>query len=1007
MLTRRTKPLLCGALLLATVMALSSSIARAATTSQIVGTVRDADGRPVSGATVVLQGPPNLRTSSDAKGAFHFDVVPAGEYTVVVSKGGFAQYQTIVDAFIGETATVSVVLVSQSFSSLRTIARVSTTAPGYAQINTSAAAIDTISNEVFADQGQVQVTKVLNETPGVIAWGSPENNNGADQGSPQTVQIRGALPYETESLIDGHPAPISLNGSFNPIYLSPGLLQNVEVVKGPGYMGPEINYAIGGTANYITLQPTRTPQENIVLGTDNYGGFSTTFTATGSTPSHVVDYAFGYSTNGAPGPLQNYQVAGSQLYLIAGDPFSWKVNGRYYAGVPEVAAPAPPGRYYKYVGTVGQLQFAEPFYVCCWGLNTAYDSKAELGKLRFNFSPSSSLTLSYLGGQAFADLGGIGATSLGPVGNSGSFSVFQPPAGYHGSVPSGNEIPFDLSAFQPEDQSTQQNLYQAEFRTSFGRWTALARYFDMADLDSVYLNTPENAPFVFGGKTWGGAPLCPTGTTITITSSSAFGCKTSGGATVAPVMTYFNGQNATFSTFNATNQSLENDHLRGGSVLLETTSENGGDFTISLDRSHHDSYAFSNIPTTGLPPQYPLPRGASQLFTTETLRDRFFVAKHVFASLSDYFIQYSSHFTDDGGSTWQDATRGYNAPRFAVTWQPDQNISWRLSAGASVAPPYLGLLSSPGSAPQENINGVPSAGYTQDLNNGAIAPETAFGYDLGVDKRIERSMSVSIDLYQENLYNMFLPSTFLVTNDYVPPGGTTGYPLYGSKVANLGHARYEGIEFGIAQAPAAGWGFKFQGSLQRAYTYNLPPGFYCTNVPANQCTPLNYSTNLGIIPNVNFQSSGLGWNTVNSVSVPYSMGYTELNYRTRWGTYWNAGITYYGPNNAYSRPAFFVESAAIREPIRQGTAIQISADNIFGSYNQRWTNYFGGIAAPLQPQCVGKYGTPYQGAAGTVCTSLVPAKDRVIIPQSGPTVGGNYGPTTLRFQVIQQLGPNP
>ncbi len=983
--------------------------ARAADTSGISGNVRDADGRPIAGAAVRLSGPAGFGSTTDAAGAFRFATVPAGEYTLAVTKSGYATFVSIVDAFIGRAATVSVTLQNSSFSSLRTIARVSTNAPGQAPINTSTAAINVMTQQTFQDQGQLQVTKVLNETPGIIAWGSPESNNGADQGSPQVVQIRGALPYESESLIDGHPSPISLTGAFNPIYLNPALLQEVELVKGPGYMGPEINYAIGGTVNYITLQPTSVPEASFIVGSDNWGGVSTAFRATGSLPSHVIDYAFGYATNGTPGPLLNYPVAGSQLYLISGEPFSWKVNGLSLATVPQQAGLASQSRYYQFIGTVGQLNFNDPLYVCCWGLNTAFHSTAELGKLRVNFSQASSLTLSYLGGQAFSDLGGIDATSLAPVGTRGSFSVFTPPAGYTGSVPAGTSIPFDLSAFLPQYSSAQQNLYQAEFRTTFGQWTALARYFASAALDSVYLDTPNNAPFIFGGNTWGGVPLCPRGTFAAPTQSAGIECTKNGSTFVPPVMTYFSGQPTTFSTFNATNQSLENDHLRGESILLERPSENGGDFTVSLDRSHQDSYSFSNIPTTGLPPQYPLPRGASQLFTTETIRDRLFVAPHVFASLSDYFIQYQSHYTDNGGraGSWFDATRGYNVPRAGFTWQPNRDVSVRFSAGASIAPPFLSLLSSAGTAPAENINGVPSAGYTENLNNGSIAPETAFGYDLGFDKRIAGSMSASIDLYLENLFNMYLPSTFLITNSYVPPGSSTGYPLFGSQVQNLGHARYEGIEFSLQNAPLVGWGFKLQGSFQRAYPYDLPPGFYCTNVPASQCTPLHYSTNLGVISGVNFQASGLGWNTINGVPVPYTMGYGEVNYRTLHGSYFNLGSTYYGPNNSYNLPAFFIFSGAIRQQIRPGTAVQVSVDNIFDAYGKAWTSYFGGIPAPLQPQCVGKYGTPYQGATGTVCTTLVPRADRVIIAQEGPTVGGNYGPTTIRFQLIQQFGHQP
>lgn len=988
---------------------LCTGIAWAATTGNVNGTVSDSDGRPVAGASIILQGTRSSHVTTDAHGGFAFANVEPGEYTILITKAGFAQYTQLLDVFIGETERVRVSLVASTFSSLRTIAHVSSSRPGYVPINTTTAAVNTIDSQTFQDQGQQQVTKVLNETPGVMAQGLPENGNGASQGSPQLVQIRGALPYETESLIDGHPTPISLTGTFNPIYLNPALLEDVEIVKGPGYMGPEINYAIGGTANYVTLQPTRTPEASFVLGTDNWGGFTTAFRATGSTSNHVLDYAFGYATNGTPGPLQNHPVAGSQLNLIAGEPYSWKIDGRYLAAIPEVAGPAPESRYYKYIGLVGQAQFANPLYVCCWDLNTAYDSKAELGKLRINFSQASSFTLSYLGGQAFSDVGGIDLTSVEPVGYSsaGSFSTFAPPAGYHGSIPAGTPIPFDVSAFVPEYVSDQQNLYQGEFRTTFGRWTALARYFTGADTDYAYLDAPANATYSYSGNTWGGVPLCPSGYASAPTASGGIGCTQNGKTFVTPVMTYFHGQPATFSTFNAIDETLESDHLRGESLLLQTTSDNGGDFTVSADRSFHGSTQFLNDPVAGLPPEYLLPAGASQTFTTETIRDRFYAAKNVFASLADYFIQYQSHYTDDGGTTWHDATRGYNAPRAAFTWQPNRDVSWRLAAGASIAPPYLSFLSSPGSVPTEYVNGVPSAGYQENLNNGSVAPETAFGYDLGVDKRIQGSMSVSLDAYYQTLFDMYLPSTFLITNSYVPPGGTQGYPLYGSVTENLGHARYEGLEFGVRNAPATGWGFLVQGALTRAYPYDLPPGFYCTNVPANQCTPLHYSTNLGIIPNANFQSSGIGWNTINGVAVPYSQGYAELNYRTPYGAYYLLGMTYYGPNNAYSLPAFWVANAAVRVQLHPGTSLQISADNMFDAYGRPWPNLFGGLAAPLQPECVGKYGTAYQGAEGTVCTALVPPKDRVVIPQTGPTLSGNYGPTTLRLQVIQSLGREP
>jgi hypothetical protein len=939
------------AVVVAIVVALLPMRAPAAQTGSVSGTVRSGDGAPIGSAAVSLRGVASLTTTSDAHGTFTFANVTPGAYTIVVSKAGFQTYENEnVLVFIGETEQVDVVLAASSFSSLKTIASVSSNAPGVAPINTSTASISSISNQVFADQGVTQVTKVLNETPGIISAITPESGNGASQGSFQSIQIRGALPYETEQLIDGHPTPLSLSGTFDPIYLNPALLQDVEVVKGPGSMPSEINYSIGGTVNYITLQPTRTPEESVTFGADGWGGIDMALRATGSTRSHFIDYAFGYASDGTPGPLHNYDVAGSQVYLVAGNP-PWTVNGHQVAQVPESFGAYPPTS--NYAG-IGGLQYTEPMYVCCWPINTGYNSRAELGKIRLNFSQTSSLTLSYLGGQAFTDLGGVDLTSIQPIGsNNGSFSIFSPPAGYTGSVPAGTAIPFDLAAFLPQYESVQQNLYQAEFRTSFSGITMLARYFVAQDSDYVYIQTAQDSSFGFSGQAWGGLLLCPIGAT----ANPAAGTCSSG----TPTMTYFNGQEAQFGVASATDSDLELDHLRGGSLDFDRPFANGDDVELSVDQSNHDSTSWEDVATVG-PGFYTLPPGASQQFTTESLRGHFFVAPKVFAGLSDYAIQYASHFTDDGGTTWQDATRAYNAPRFALTWQPNNDVSWRLAAGSSIAPPQLSQLSSQGTQPLPNINGAPTF-YTQNLNNGDIAPETAWGYDLGVDKRITRSTAVSIDLYDETLRNEFLSSTSLI-------GSYEGLPLYGTETANLGHARYDGVEFGLLHTPVWGWGWKLQGSLERAYAYDLPQYFYCS-VPGPGCTP---NTNLGIQPNVNFPASGLGYNTLNGTAVPYSMGYGEINYRTPYGTYYLLGSTYYGSNNAFSRPAFFIFSASIREPIHEGTTLQFSVDNIFDTYGQDWTEYFGGIPTPL------------------------------VGGMQGLTVGGNYGPTTFRLILNQQFG---
>jgi outer membrane receptor protein involved in Fe transport len=989
--------------------------ALAQSTGSVSGTVRTSQGAPVGGATVDLRGPVNQGTTTDAQGAYRFSSVPAGVYQLVVTKAGFFQSIGSIAVAGGASVTIDVALTAQSFGSLVTIAHVGTNEPGRAPINQSTAAINTISSQEFQDQGQIQVTKILNETPGIIAMYSPTGlaANGADQFSPETIQIRGALPYETETLIDGHATPLELSGSFNPILLNPALLQEVQVVKGPGSMPTEINYAIGGTVNFITLQPTRTPEAYASAGADNWGGVFTALHLTGSVMNNFLQYAFGYATDGAPGPMQNYQVAGGSIFLIAGR--NSEINGQQLLSSPYNIGFAPQNRYNRYIGLIpGAVNITQPFYVCCAGVNSDYDGKSQLGKIRLNFSQSTSFTMSYLGGQGFGHIANTGVlasdTPVGAIPNS-SFDLFQPPAGYSGSVAPGTDIPYGETGFLPAFEYVEQNLFQGEFRTTFGSWTALARYFEGGGVDSIYLDVPPTR-WTFVGKAWGGATVCPSGTTFNGTNCSG----------LPPVQEFFNGQQTAFTSFDATNQSLEDDHLRGGSIQLETPFGNGDDLQLSVDRTHHDAYSFVNVPTSGLPPYYSYPPGASQGAMTESVRLRGFVAPNVMASVADYEIQYTSHFTDNGGglvlgtgpnggqppASWEDSGKSYNAPRVALTWQPNEDISWRFAAGSSIAPPLLSLLSSIGNnVPTEIENGLPQLGFIETLNSGKVAPETAFGYDIGVDKRFHSSWYVSFDAYLENLRDMYLNATHLVTNNYTNPLCPTGCPLLATQTENLGHARYEGVELSIGDRPISGVGFTLQGSLERAYPYDLPQGFYCSTVAASKCTPFYYDTNLGVIPGINFQASGAGYNAM-GIAVPYAMGYAELNYRTIAGSFYQIGATYYGNNNTYSEPPFVIVSAGVRQQLGSRLAIELSADNLTDQQGQLFTATYGGRPVVLQPECIGKYGSPLYLAEGSTCSALASAlglrQYTSVIPQEGLPVAGNYGPTSFRLQLIDQIG---
>ncbi len=80
-----------------------SAPAMAATTGAITGSVHDVNGVAVAGADVSIAGPTRATKSTDAKGAFAFNDIPPGLYTVVVTKAGFTTDRNDgVAVFIGE-----------------------------------------------------------------------------------------------------------------------------------------------------------------------------------------------------------------------------------------------------------------------------------------------------------------------------------------------------------------------------------------------------------------------------------------------------------------------------------------------------------------------------------------------------------------------------------------------------------------------------------------------------------------------------------------------------------------------------------------------------------------------------------------------------------------------------------------------------------------------------------------------------------------------------------------
>lgn len=902
----------------------------------ITGTVVSSNGNSVAGAQISVNGPSRETTMTDARGIFRLSV-PPGIYAITVSKSGYSGVtREDVAVLAAQVSDVSVSLAPASFSSLKEIGHV-TVGPRQSRINTSTAAVSDVSGQVFAEQGQQQVMRTLSETPGVLmtvsnafAGGTANSSvpNAADQASSIYPQLRGALPYETASLIDGHPISIGRNGTFNPIFLNPNVLADVEIVKGPGAAAPNINYAIGGTINYRTLFPTQKPSASMDLGADGYGGQFSNFRATGTIDHGHLGYAFDYALDGTPGSLQNYPF----LSTGAGRAGSPMINGVPTCQNPKAVGcldSTTPNKPYQ-----GGLNLNFPLMICCATASQQYFSRNELAKLHYQFSSTTALTVSYLGGQSSADQSGAQLYAI-PAG------FFTPPAGYSGSLPPGRfwfPNGFNFGGTRIDNLAS---MWQTEFSTGIGEYTVLGRFYSAVEHASI------------------GGPGNSGPGDITV-DATLYGGISLGNATTPTV---FNGTPATVTFDNQYVREFDNDQLTGFSFEVDRPVGQNL-YAVSYDETQALSNAHQDAAVAALRTLI-VPNGSGETFRTVLARGVFELNPRVNLTFSNYFVNYVTHYSQDGGATFLSSEHSFYGPRLALRYRPTNSTSLRASAGSSIAPPYINLLTNSYGPPQPNT-AIPLY-YTSTANSGDVKPETAFGYDLGIDKQLARSVLVSADVYQTILHNQYIQATS-VDGTYQPPAGSllppTPLPLYVTRTSNLGSSQYAGIELSISRAPTAGWGFKAQGALIRAYAYDVSPTLYATATG-----PL--TANLAVLPDVNFVGGGQSFSGVSPSRVPYATGYAEINHRARNGSYALFGLTYLGNNNAYNAPAFAIMSATYRQPLTSRSFLQISAYNLTDAYGASWPGGVngGGIGVPLINGKLG-YGTLNVVGPTTFHTSL-------------------------------------
>jgi hypothetical protein len=238
--------LLAVVLVASLALALSPVAYSQETTAGIQGTVKDAQGGTVPGATVEVTGPALIgkkEVKTDSSGAYRFTNLPPGEYTLTITVPNFRTYKrTGIDLSAGRLPTIDAQL---EIGTTTQVVEVSAAAP-MVDVTESKAAV-TVTQDILnvIPKGR-SFQSVIAFAPG--ARQEPLQSSRDDRGRQNGFQIDGASDSENTYLVEGLDTSEVKNGGLG-TGVPMEFVQEVQV-KSSGFEA-EYGGAIGGVVNVI------------------------------------------------------------------------------------------------------------------------------------------------------------------------------------------------------------------------------------------------------------------------------------------------------------------------------------------------------------------------------------------------------------------------------------------------------------------------------------------------------------------------------------------------------------------------------------------------------------------------------------------------------------------------------------------------------------------------------------------------------------------------------------
>lgn len=221
------------------------------TTSRVTGTITDSSGAAVSGATVTLinEGTKvSLTAVTSDSGAYVFDLVQPGIYTVTIEKEGFKKFVTPNNSvLVNQPATVNVALevggVSEVVTVEGAVEQVQTSTSG--NVGSTITQREVESLPIVAARGRNPLD-LLNYQPGIV--------NGANTGG--GVHVHGSRDRSFNFTLDGIDINESSAGgsNFTPLRPNPDSIQEFQVVT--SNFTAELGRSSGAQVTFVTRSGT-------------------------------------------------------------------------------------------------------------------------------------------------------------------------------------------------------------------------------------------------------------------------------------------------------------------------------------------------------------------------------------------------------------------------------------------------------------------------------------------------------------------------------------------------------------------------------------------------------------------------------------------------------------------------------------------------------------------------------------------------------------------------------